>query len=297
MKLIIAIVLIVLGLTVLLFAGSDNNSPSKNKDNYLTPVSGLRDAHGLAVDVEDPNKLWIASHTGLNLLKDDKDLYIVGSSRDDFMGFSTHPTDSDIFFTSGHPAGGGNLGFQKTTDAGRTWQKVSDGLNGPVDFHSMTVDRVNPDVVYGIYQGRMQKSVDGGKSWQFVDATPLGIIQLSAGANENTVYAATGDGLYVSSDQGKVWSGVSPELAGAAVSAIGVHPNDGQELTVYSQKLGLARTTNDGSTWTKLKAPFADEVVMYIAYDKNNPGTIYTLTRSLDIFKTTDSGVTWKKIK
>lgn len=285
------------GVFAFAFVNNDGSKQSGGQDQYLTPVSNLRDAHGLAVDVADPDKLWIASHTGLHLLKDDKDLYLVGSGRDDYMGFSTHPTDSNTFFTSGHPAGGGNLGFQKSTDAGKTWQKVSNGLNGPVDFHSMTVDRVNPGIVYGMYAGQMQKTTDGGKSWQYVDGAPRGVIQLVAGAAENTIYAATQDGLKVSRNQGNTWEQYSSELKGGTVLSVGVQPLIDQELMTYGQQKGLMKTTDGGQSWTPVEAPFAQEVVMYIAYDKNTAGTIYALNGSLEIHKTTDGGSTWTKVR
>lgn len=301
MKKIIIVAVAIAGIAALLLITSNNDATNSNitnnKSDYLTPASSLRDAHGLAVDVEDSSKLWIASHTGLHLLKDDKDLYLVGNGRDDYMGFSTHPTDSNILFTSGHPARGGNLGFQKSTDAGKTWQKVSNGLDGPVDFHSMAVDRVNPSVVYGVYQGRMQKSTDGGKTWEYVDNAPANVIQLVAGATENTLYATTNSGLDVSRDQGKTWTSLSSALAGGAVVSLGVNPQNEKELLAYSQKLGLARSTDGGNNWSKINAPFADEMVMYVAYDKNNPATIYVLTRSLAIYKTTDTGSTWDKVR
>lgn len=299
MKRTLIIVALVLGagLFLLQINQTDKTKNSSADSDYLTEVSSLRDAHGLAVDVADSSKVWIASHTGLHLLKDDKNLYLVGDGRDDYMGFSTHPTDANTFFTSGHPSRGGNLGFQKSTDAGKTWQKISDGLNGSVDFHSMTVDRVNPDVIYGVYQGRMQKSSDGGKTWAYVDNAPSSIIQLVAGAKENSVYAATQDGLRVSNNQGNSWSTVSPTLSGGTFISVGVNPKNDKELLSYSQQLGLAKSTDGGSNWTKVESPFSNDMVMYIAYDPNNSSTIYTLTRSLTIYKTTDSGINWTKAR
>lgn len=296
-KYIFATAAVIVGVVLLLLFSSGDSTSTLNKDTYLTPVTELRDAHGLAVDVKDPSKLWIASHTGLHQLQNDKDLFLVGSGRDDYMGFSTDPNDANTFYTSGHPVGGGNLGFQKSTDAGKTWQLVSNGLNGPVDFHSMTVDRINPSIVYGVYQGRMQKSIDGGKEWQYVDTAPNGIIQLASGATQNTVYAATNNGLFVSKDQGKTWTSFSPELAGGAVVALGVNPVDANELFAYSQKIGFAKTSNGGASWSRITTPFANEVVLYAAYDPNNPSNAYALTQSLAIYKTTDGGLTWIKVR
>ena len=37
----------------------------------------------------------------------------------DYMGFIPHPTDPSLLFASGHPAGGGNLGFIVSNDGGK----------------------------------------------------------------------------------------------------------------------------------------------------------------------------------
>lgn len=295
---ILIVLAFIVGLFAYAIANNDGSKKTGSDDAYLTPVSQLRDAHGLAVDSADPKKLWIASHTGLHLLKDDTELYLVGSGRDDYMGFSTHPTDPDTFFTSGHPSRGGNLGFQKSTDAGKTWQKVSNGLNGPVDFHSMTVDRIDPKIVYGVYQGQMQKSLDGGKSWEYIAEVPEGVIQLVAGASMNTVYAATQEGLRTSRDQGKTWVIVNNDMKRGAVVSVAAHPKNDKELIAYSQRLGLVKSQDGGTTWTKLDTPLsADELVLYLAYDPSNPLGIYMLTRSLSIYKTTDGGMEWSKVR
>ena len=52
-----------------------------------------------AVDPNDASKLYIATHYGLFLLEDEQNLYQVGNTRDDYMGFSPHPTDSSVFFS------------------------------------------------------------------------------------------------------------------------------------------------------------------------------------------------------
>jgi photosystem II stability/assembly factor-like uncharacterized protein len=295
-KLLFVLVGIVAALVAMFAVTTKQNAPDNTSGANITPASSLRDAHGLAVDVEDPGKVYIASHTGLYMLQNDKDLYRVGNARDDYMGFSAHPTDPNIFFTSGHPARGGNLGFQKSTDGGKTWQKVSDGLDGPVDFHSMAVDQIEPDTIYGVYRGRMQKSTDGGQTWSYADDAPDGVIQLATGATKNTVYAATEKAIQVSRDQAETWSPLSTTLNGPVIALAG-NPASEQELLSYSQQLGLAKSTDGGRTWSKLATPFGEEMVLYIAFDKSNPATIYILTRSLALYKTTDGGQHWNKIR
>lgn len=287
-------------IVLLLVFANRGDSPDPAQESYLTPASSLRDAHGLAVDVADSSKLWIASHTGLYLLKDGRELFHVGGGRDDYMGFSTHPTDPQTFYTSGHPLGGGNLGFQVSRDAGRTWTKVADGAGrGRADFHAMAVGRVDPGVIYGWYRGALQRSRDGGKSWEMVK-TDLGerqVIALATGTEEkDTVYAATTAGLMVSRDQGSTWQPVSDSLAGEVVTALSVGPRESQRLMVFAQNRGLLRSTDDGHSWEALDG-YPGGLALHMAIDPRNADTAYVIDQSLNIYKTGDGGATWSLIR
>jgi hypothetical protein len=46
----------------------------------------------------------------------------------DFMGFTPHPSDPATLYSSGHPAGGGNLGFIVSEDGGGSWTQLADAL-------------------------------------------------------------------------------------------------------------------------------------------------------------------------
>src|SRR3546814_9519058 len=121
------------------------------------------------------------------------------------MGFTPHPADPDVLYASGHPAGGGNLGFIVSRDGGQTWSKLSDGAGGPVDFHQMDVSKADPQVINGAF-GDVQKSVDGGRSWSRVGPAPEGLIGLATSSMDaDRLYADTRTGLLLSSDVGQQW--------------------------------------------------------------------------------------------
>jgi photosystem II stability/assembly factor-like uncharacterized protein len=290
------ILFVIVGVFVFIQRTTENipNESNTNESNAkeLNPVEVITHGHGLAVDIADENTLYIATHHGLLALKNEKDLYQVGSSRDDYMGFSPHPTNSKAFFSSGHPETGGNIGFQKSEDGGFTWRKVSEGVNGPVDFHALTVSPVNSNLIYGWYQGALQKSTNEGKTWEIVDNTDFPVISLAADTKDaNIIYAASPQGLFVSHDQGKRWV----QLVTGFTSAVAVHPQD-QRLISFSEANGLALSSDGGKTWERTAADFAGETPLYIAISKQKPELAYLLTEKNSIYKTMDSGSTWSKI-
>ena len=278
------------------FGRGDNNQ--QEEDSGLYPVASFTDVHGLTVNVVDSSKLYIATHHGLYLLRNSSDLFRIGKAQDDYMGFSSHPTDPNIFYSSGHPSVGGNLGFQKSSDGGRTWQRVSNGAGGPVDFHAMAVSQADPNIIYGYYAGQLQRSGDEGKNWEIIGKEAGKVISLTTDPKEkNVVYASTLAGLLVSRDQGETWQALSDEFGGSPVTALVVNPKDNQEMFSYSQKLGMAKSADGGMSWKKIDADFAKDVVYYIAIDHQNPKILYAVTERLELYKTEDSGINWNKIR
>lgn len=289
--------LVIVGLLLL---QQNNGTPRTSTPNNLYPEQAITHGHGLAVDVRDPSKVYIATHHGLLLLVNEKDLYRVGKSKDDYMGFSAHPTEASVFFSSGHPSIGGNIGFQKSEDGGVTWKKVSNGANGPVDFHAMAVSPLNSNLVYGWFQDNLQRSTDQGKTWEIINRDLLPVYLAADTQSENIVYAATpqGQGVMISRDKGVTWASLSPALEGGAVSVIAIHPQDSKILLTFSEKLGgLGKSIDGGVMWRKVAEGFNGETILHIAFDKNNSGVIYALTHQNSLYKSIDTGEVWNKIR
>ena len=289
----------VVGLGIFVWSRSTGTSESTN-ENQLIPETEISHGHGLAVDPKDSSKVYIATHYGLLVLQNDKDLFRVGASTDDYMGFSVHPTEANIFFSSGHPSVGGNIGFQKSVDGGFTWKKISNGIDGPVDFHSMAFSPVNPNLIYGSFQGSIQRSTDQGETWEIVSRDLRPVYLVADSQNENRVYAADaqGQGVLVSIDKGMVWQSLSSQLEGGLVSVIAVHPTNANIMFAFSEKLrGLGKSADAGATWKKADETFNGEMVLHLAFDRNNPATLYALTIENKLYKSTNTGDTWIQVR
>lgn len=273
-------------------------SPTGTGDTaHTTPVSGFSHAHGMATHPSEVGVVYIAAHDGLYELRGDAELFRVGNSRDDLMGFTAHPTEAGVFFSSGHPAAGGNIGFQKSTDGGRSWQRISPGLGGPVDFHAMTVSPANPNIVYGFFAGKLERSEDGGQTWEYAGGVVHPISLTAHPLREDVLYAATQNGVQVSENSGDSWKSLSPELDGGAVSVIAFHPKDESYALVFSERLGgLGRSTDGGVSWQRVAEDFGGGAVLYLAFSSVEPEGVYALTSAGMLYKSVDRGNTWNKL-
>jgi photosystem II stability/assembly factor-like uncharacterized protein len=244
--------------------------------------------HGLAVDPADPSRLYLATHHGFYRVAADGTATRL-SPVQDFMGFTPHPTDPSVLYASGHPSGGGNLGFVMSIDGGATWTQLSPGVDGPVDFHQMDVSPADPRVIYGVY-GSLQVSRDGGNTWAIAGQPPEGLIALAASASSATrIYGATQAGLMVSDDAGATWgAGAFP---GEAVSMVATSP--GGALYAYVVGRGLMRGTEaqpDG--WSPLSSD--QRIQLHLALDGTDPNRMFAIAHKAGIIRSDDGGRSWR---
>ncbi len=256
----------------------------------VLPVHELHEhthIHGLAVDRTHEGHLLIATHHGLFRVDPAGRAERISPVKD-FMGFTAHPDEPGTFYGSGHPPQGGNLGFIVSSDGGATWQQRSPGINGPVDFHQMTVSPVDPDIIYGAY-GSLQRSDDGGHNWSVIGRLPADLISLAASAQDvDTLYAGTRSGLQISRDGGQSWEAV---LAGFAVSLVAVQGEGG--LHAFVPGHGLVRADETTLEFATLAQEWEDHLLLHMAFDPDDPSRIFAASHLSAVFVSEDGGRNW----
>jgi hypothetical protein len=241
--------------------------------------------HGLAWDPMDPDRLLIATHHGLTAFEDGE-LVAVSERRDDFMGFSVHPGGNGVYLASGHPSGGGNLGVIVSRDGGRTWEDLSPGADGPVDFHQMDVSKADPEIMIGVH-GSIQASRDGGRTWTVTGRPPAPMIGIALSAVEpETVYGATQAGLFESPDLGATWSRVPTTEAPATTVATLA---DGT-VWAYDVENGLTRKVAGSKTFEPVGPTLGDDAILHLAV---KDGEMAAATYKGALIRSVDAGRTW----
>lgn len=293
--------MVVLVLLAFLFSDSSSDNESTSgvvRTDSIYTTSPANHLHGIG---HGSGGLYIATHYGLFLLKDDKELYKIGKIADDFMGFSLNQKQSNIIYTSGHPATGGNFGVRKSTDGGLTWETVFRNIgSGSVDFHSMTISYADPQVLAGSYTGRIYVTEDGGGTWRFTTASPpqgpcWGAPCLAADSqNKQRIYAGTLDGLYITNNLGESWERIST----GAFAGVVVHPQNNSILYSFTSD-GVVRSEDSGITWNQINSDISfawNEFVFQFSFDVSNPSVIYAATTEQRIFKTENAGESWERV-
>lgn len=252
--------------------------------------------HGIALAPGDVDQLYLATHHGLFVIDAAGKARLVSKTRDDFMGFTPHPTDPSVLYASGHPASGGNLGFIASGDGGRSWRKLSDGAGGPVDFHQMDVSKADPRVIYGAH-GAIQRSTDGGQSWTAVGPAPEGLIDLAAGGSPDRLYAATQKGLLQSSDGGKSWKPAYMSQQPVTV----VHVTRDGRIYAYVVGTGLIKAKEPELNWKVAGGGFGGSVMLHLAVAPVEERRLYAVVfdpadRSQSLLTSADGGESWSAL-
>ncbi|MFC3285004.1 WD40/YVTN/BNR-like repeat-containing protein [Litchfieldella rifensis] len=249
--------------------------------------------HGIGFDPNNPERLYLATHHGLHIIGDDGLARQISQETHDFMGFAPHPGDPELFFASGHPQRGGNLGFIVSSDGGKTWEQRAPGAGGPVDFHQLTVSKADPQVLYGAYHGRLQVSRDGGHDWEIQGPAPEGLIGLTASSrNSDHLYAATQTGLLMSPDGGKRWRQAHPERRPTSV----VTATAGGDLYAFMPGLGLLRTTEETHDWQVLSDDWGEDYLLHLAIDPNNGERLVGVDQRSRVLMSENGGRDWKAL-
>jgi hypothetical protein len=260
------------------------------------PLSDLLAAthvHGIGPGAGGVDSLTLATHNGLWAVDLANDMATrLGPSQDDFMGYSAVPVSPGTAFASGHPATGGNLGIIRTEDGGQTWAHVSDGLDGPVDFHNMEVSRADPAVIYGFgHDGRVQRSADGGSTWAASGRAPEKLIDIATSSEDAAaLFAATETGLFLSPDQGATWTAV---IEGVPVSTV----DAGADGVVRAVDLGRGLVTvGAGGEITPVSGDLPDGYLLFLTTTSRDPLRLAALSAKGRLVVSDDRGVTWTDV-
>lgn len=246
-------------------------------------VSELSHIHGVVL-LPNSDLALLATHHGLFAVDSDGSARMVSEEADDFMGFTA--AINGKLYASGHPATGGNMGVIGAESSDGPWSKLSDGLQGPVDFHALSVSPADPLVLYGTYRG-IQVSRDGGRTWSMAGAGPDEVIDLAAAADDpGHLFAGTMSGLLESMDYGATWTLAA--AGGVPVTAVEIAP-DGS-LRVFIAGAGFARLE---AGEIEVISDRTDDVFLHMAFDREDPGTVIAVTAESDILTSNDGGQTW----
>ena len=149
----------------------------------------------------------------------------------------------------------------RSTDIGKTWHRVSNGMFPEADIRAIVVDP----------------------------------------SDSNVLYAGTEKGVVKTTDGGNNWAQLPSELDSREVWALAIHPTEPDILFAGTCPSAFFKTTDAGKTWKQLDAELADECegvpiiprVTTIIIDPEDHDTVYAGIEIDGMRLSTDGGETW----
>lgn len=221
------------------------------------------------------------------------------------------PRDSDVVYVSTgifdrEAANIRGVGVLKSTDAGKTWTAVNQGMTN-LFVGSLFMKPGSPDVLLagtgnnqyptgnGVYLTQ-----DGGASWQaVVRGENVESVEFSS-SNPSVAYAAGVNRVYRSEDGGVTWTTVcgGPEGWGAPGVRAGfpidfqVDPRNPDRLFANNYGGGNFLSEDGGRTWSVASSGYTGAQVRDIAVDPTDAAVVYVAARS-GLFRSSGKGEEW----
>lgn len=176
-------------------------------------------------------------------------------------------------------------GVFRSTDAGGSWQRVSQGLLSQF-IYDLAVTPAGTLLATSMSWG-VFRSTDFGNTW--MNAGLIGTRAVSVAAHfSGRAFVATYDsGLFRSTDDGRSWQQILPPVGFRYYVGVGITPL-GSVLT-SSNRDGVIRSTDGGDTWhdTNLDTLAAT----YCAFGNHK---LYAGAYG-DVYRSSDDGITWTR--
>lgn len=213
------------------------------------------------------------------------------------------PSDPDILYV-GTPAGGlwrteNGGGWNPGSTTASNWESLTDGLP-VIGVSGIAIDPTSPVgnrtiyILAGDGDGRntpsigVLKSFDGGETWfqtGLVWSASTGVYGyklLMHPTDPNTLYAATTQGIFQTTDGGLNWANIQ----GGSFRDIEFRP--GTPATMYATTANtFFRTTNGGANWTPVNTPGCNitnaGTRLAIGVTPANPNVVYVLSGGVPI--------------
>jgi photosystem II stability/assembly factor-like uncharacterized protein len=246
----------------------------------------------LAVDPRDPNKVFAAvlghpyganPERGIYLSRDSGATWTKVLSKDDNTGGSDveiDPSNPDVVYASmwqvrlgpwedGNEYNGTGGGLYKSTDGGKTWNQLTNGLPKYMVQINVAISRSDTKRLYATAASNpnaestsgqavgVYRSDDAGESWYRVTTDPRPAGRIGGGdlsvpkvdpKNPDVIYV-TSTVTMKSSDGGKTWMGFRGAPGGDDYQNMWINPDNPKIILLVSDQ-GAIVTVNGGETWS-----------------------------------------------
>ncbi len=192
----------------------------------------------------------------------------------------------------------------KSTDAGKNWRLIKDGMIDDSDVFAINIDPRDPEYIIASACSGIYESFNAGEKWAKIQGIPSqsrrtrDIMQHPSQAG--TVFAATTEGFWMSNTAGKSWSlTTSRELE---INSIALHPSEPNRVFIGTNNYGVMVSNDGGRNFVSSSGNFTSRFTYFVTPDIAQPDRLYAGTQNIAtgggfFFLSTDGGRTWQQAR
>lgn len=192
----------------------------------------------------------------------------------------------------------------KSTDSGKNWRLIKDGMIDDSDVFAIDIDPRNPDHIIASACSGIYESMNSGEKWAKIQGIPSqsrrtrDIMQHPAIAG--TIFAATTEGFWMSTNAGKSWALTTSR--NLEINSIAVHPDEPNRVFIGTNNYGVMVSNDGGKNFLPTNANFSSRFTYSVTADSQTPDRLYAATQNTAtgggfFFISGDRGRTWMPAK
>jgi len=192
----------------------------------------------------------------------------------------------------------------KSTDSGKTWQTIKDGMIDDSDVFVVNLDPRNPEHVIASACSGIYESINGGTKWAKIQGIPSQSRRtrdlLQHPTIPGTIYAATTEGFWMTSNGGKSWALTTQR--NLEINSIAVHPDEPNRVFIGTNNYGVMVSNDGGRNFVPTNDKFTSRFTYSVTADISQPNRLYAATHNIAtsggfLFISNDGGETWQQAK
>lgn len=257
--------------------------------------------HSMTQSVKNPNVLMVGTIDGIWESTDKGDSWtkIQSDSMPINIGsMAIDPRDDATIFA------GTWWRAYKSTDSGKNWRLIKDGMIDDSDVFAITVSSQDPDHLVASACSGIYQSFNNGEKWAKIQGIPSqsrrtrDIVQHPS--LSGTIFAATTEGFWMSSNGGKTWSMTTQR--NLEINSIAVHPDEPNKVFIGTNNYGVMVSMDGGRNFSQTNNKFTSRFTYSITTDIESSERLYATTQNTAtgggfVFISPDGGKSWDQAK